>query len=79
MCCRSVYLDPFGWKGWNFTKTNLPGLFRMLWKTIETKVHKQNNLHLKCFPGFKQLLEYLVFMAFSRFLFIMTRRKGLLT
>ena len=38
-------------------------------KIIETKIHKQNNLHLKCFPGFMELLEYLVFVEFPRFLF----------
>ena len=34
----------------------------------ERKVHKLNTLHLKCFPGFMQQLENLVFMEFQRFL-----------
>ena len=37
-------------------------------KIIETKVHKQDNLHLHCFPGFMELLENLVFVEFPRFL-----------
>ena len=36
---------------------------------IERKVYKFNSLHLKCFPGFMQQLENLVFVEFPRFLF----------
>ena len=36
---------------------------------IERKVHKFNTLHLKCFPGFMQQLENLVFVEFPRFLY----------
>ena len=37
-------------------------------KIIETKVHKLNNLHLKCIHGFMELLENLVFVEVPRFL-----------
>ena len=36
---------------------------------IERKIHKFNSLHLKCFPGFTQQLENLVFVEFLRFWF----------
>ena len=35
---------------------------------IGRKVHKFNTLYLKCFPGFMQQLENLVFVEFPRFL-----------
>ena len=37
---------------------------------IDRKAHKFNTRHLKCFPGFLQQLENLVFVEFPRFLFI---------
>ena len=37
-------------------------------KIIEMELHKLNNLHLKCFPGFMELFGNLVFVEFPRFL-----------